>query len=133
MSEIRWDGLGALETALTRFGAHVAEEVTPIVAGAAREMHGTLMARFPLNDGPTGNLRRGNRIQQYGALQWRVYNFAQHASWYDAGFDHVSGRRVQGKDVFVPAAVSIRQRMDGRLNGVIAKVSGRSGGVLVGA
>lgn len=125
MTDVRWAGLDELADDLRRFPEAVTREVAPLTEQAARQHYTVLRQRFPERD-VSGTLRRRTRVEQTGELTWKVRNFAPHAPLYEQGFQHVTGRPVRGHHIFVPTAQSIRERMYGQFNGVVAKVTRRS-------
>lgn len=75
---------------------------------------------------PVGPPRRGRRalrtgwqVRVAGPFRYHVVNTRPHAHLVESGFNHVSGRRVQGIDAFIPLAQRERTAMVGELAQVI--------------
>lgn len=128
-ASVEWRGLDVLEGVLRRFPDLVEAQARPIVRGAAQEHYRQVTARFPQRD-DTGTLRRRTQLVEASPLAYRVRNTARHSHLYEFGFGHASGREVSGHDVYVPAAVDIRERMVQQLGEVPGRVARMTGGVL---
>ncbi len=123
---VTWAGLDELGLLLRSLPDVLQTEAGTVIAQAAQEHYAAVNAVFPAQD-YNGNLRRGNRLEQTGPLTWRVRNTAPHSHLYERGYLHVSGRQVDGHDVWVPAAQDIRARMVSDLERLLARVATRSG------
>jgi hypothetical protein len=123
---VTWTGLDELGRELRALPEVLQREADRITREAAQAHLAEVRQVFPEKD-KTGNLRRGNRLEVRGPMKYVVRNAAPHSHLYEDGYDHVSGRRVAGHDVFVPAAAGIRARMLDRLRGLLTDVATRSG------
>lgn len=125
---VTWAGLDQFERLLRALPDDVRREAAKDIEAAARAHHSAAASAFPApGRDVTGNLRRGTRLEQTGPLTWRTRNRQPHAHLYEDGFTHVSGRRVEGHDVFVPAAQDIRARLLQRLGGLVERRATQSG------
>jgi hypothetical protein len=123
---VTWTGLDELGRMLRALPDDLQRESARIVETTAREHHAAVSARFPENS-VTGNLKRGNTLVQTGPLTWRTRNKAPHSHLYEKGYQHVSGKRVAGHDVWVPEAETLRARMVESLRAVLTRVATRTG------
>ena len=100
-----------------------------ITEDAGTSMGRGLKAEFP--EGPTGNLRRGVRVEQIGPYNWRVRSTARHTHLVEEG----TGRRftkgtgafrgvMPASHIFVPLAVRTRALMVSRLEAMVERETG---------
>lgn len=125
---VTWTGLDELGRALRALPEELQREADGVVRAAAQAHLAEVQQVFPATGrDKTGNLRRGNRMDVRGRLKYVVRNNAPHSHLYEDGYTHVSGRRVEGHDVFVPAAQKHRARMVEQLRGLLTRVATRLG------
>lgn len=124
---VDWNGgLDDLMQHLRTLPEAMTREAGREIQDAAQQHYAVMNRVFPAKD-KTGNLRRANTLVKTDTLTWRVRNRAPHSHLYEDGFNHVSVGRVDGHDVWVPAAQRIRARMVQQLRGVLTRVATRGG------
>lgn len=118
---LQWSGLQEFRSALRELPEDLASEAEAIVVAHATEAERTVIAGYP--EGPTGNLKRGVRLQVEGSkvgVRATLRSRAFHAHLFERG----SGRRrtrtganrgsmpaAPEQQRLVPKAIRVRARM----------------------
>lgn len=126
---VKFSGVAEFKRALRDAPAVVQEKAGYITEDAGVSLAATLRAEFP--EGPTGNLRKGVRLEQIGPLAWRVRSTARHTHIFEKG----TGRRftkrtganrgvMPAAHLFIPAATRVRAMMLSRLVAMVQHETG---------
>src|SRR5687767_1563342 len=126
---VTFQGFAEFRRALHEMPARVQEKSGYITEDAGVSMGASLRADYP--EGPTGNLRKGVRVEQIGPYSWRVRSTARHSFIFNRGTGRRRTKRkganrgvMPAANLFIPTATRTRAMMNSRLVAMVQHETG---------